>query len=255
MDKIDQKSTVPVDTMFAGDVVEIGPYTIDFLLQSGVADVSEAAGTIVIGQLPTYPVFNKIGDRVGEYTGSNLSTSLVFTTGVMDSTKEVGFEYNGNENQRITKTVEKLSSSLYVNGSWALDYISGLLIVKKKTTGASQVITSYKVKKLNLNASVTANVTFPTAGVQHNASTSAPGIAVSITSAAEVQIFAANANRDMGFFYNKGPNTVYVGLTGVDTTKTPVIPTGSFEWPSQVALYGINASGETSSLVGFDFTN
>jgi len=88
------------------------------------------------------PILNVFGDRIGEYSGEDISTSIVFTNGAMLNDQEKGFVYDALGNRRITKTVEKLTT----NGDWACDYSTGLIVVKKATTGTSQTLTAYKVR-------------------------------------------------------------------------------------------------------------
>jgi len=139
----DQKTPTVVATMSATEVTTVSSSTITFYLEDGTADAGSAAGTIVIGRLGQAPILNQFGDRIGEYSGSSLSTSIVFTSGgAMIGDQEKGFVYDADANQRITKTAAKLT----VNGDWACDYLTGLFIIKKATTGTTQAITSYLVR-------------------------------------------------------------------------------------------------------------
>lgn len=136
------KTPIRVD---AGKSIDtVSSEVVTFLTTAGATDSGEIAGTIVYGQLAKSPVLNKIGDREGEYTGSALSTSITFTTGVMDSTKEVGFVYDAHGNDRLTRTAEKVEAAGI--GAWACDYFTGCLVICKATTGTSQTITSYKAR-------------------------------------------------------------------------------------------------------------
>lgn len=136
--------TVTYDTA-AHTLTPVLNETITFLTLAGAVDAGEAVGTIVYANLLKAPVYNLIGDRIGDYNpASFLESSLVFTTGVMDSTLQYGFIFSANEDDRLTKTADYLS--LKANGAWAIDYETGLIIIKKKTTGTSQLITSYNVK-------------------------------------------------------------------------------------------------------------
>lgn len=126
-----------------GKTVEtVSSEVVSFIKTDGTADAGEVAGTIVYGRLAKSPVLNLLGDREGEYTGSSLSTSITFTTGVMNSTKEVGFVYDGRADERLTLTAAKLTE----NGQWSCDYYTGLFVIKKLTAGTSQTITSYKAR-------------------------------------------------------------------------------------------------------------
>jgi|SRR5215204_574201 len=141
----DQKTPVLASSYFAHIVVPQDPAILSFTKQDGTADAGEIAGTIVLSKLRG-PIFNALGDRLGEYTGSDLSSSIVFSAGVMDPDEEVAFNYNGTENQRITDTIAALSKVGVPNGSWACDYLTGLLIIKKLTAGTTQTITTWKVQ-------------------------------------------------------------------------------------------------------------
>lgn len=138
-----QKSPTIVETLSSYTIQSVSAESLTFIKQDGTADAGEAAGTIVLAKLAKAPVLNLFGDRIGEYSGSALSTSISFTTGVMDSTLECGFIHGGMLNERITQTIAYLATK--ANGSWACDYLTGLIILKKKTTGTSQSI-SYKVR-------------------------------------------------------------------------------------------------------------
>lgn len=140
-----QKSPVITEILSSYTISSVSSESLSFFTQAGAADAGEAAGTVVIAKLAKSPVLNLFGDRLGEYSGSALSTSISFSTGVMDSTLECGFIMDGDLNQRITKTVASMATKS--NGAWACDYLTGLIIVKKKTTGTSQTITSYKVRR------------------------------------------------------------------------------------------------------------
>lgn len=139
------KTPVITEMLTSFAIQSVASESLTFLTQAGAADAGEAAGVIVLGKLAKAPVLNLMGDRLGEFTGSAFSTSISFTTGVLDSTKEVGFIYDGVGNERITKTIAFLAQSTVANGSWACDYLTGLIIVKKKTSDTSQTI-SYKVR-------------------------------------------------------------------------------------------------------------
>lgn len=137
-----------MDKNISSNVLQtISSESVSFLTQAGAADAGEAAGTIVLGQLAYDKVLNLPGSDIGLKAGNSISSSLVFTTGVMDSTLEVAWDYSKNgTNAQITNMIAVLGGAGYANGSWSLDYFTGLLVVKKKTTGTSQVITSYKVR-------------------------------------------------------------------------------------------------------------
>lgn len=138
-----QKSPTMVETLASYNILSVASESLTFYTQAGAVDSGEAIGTIVIGKLAKAPILNLFGDRLGEFSGSAISTSISFTTGVLDSTLECGFIHSGSLNERITQTVAMLATK--TNGSWACDYLTGLIIVKKKTTGTSQTI-NYKVR-------------------------------------------------------------------------------------------------------------
>lgn len=138
----DQKTPTIVSTVSATEVVTVSSEVVSFLLEDGTADAGSAAGTIALGTTAQAPILNVFGDRIGEYSGEAISTSIVFTNGAMLNGQEKGFVYDALGNRRITKTIEKLTT----NGDWACDYATGLFIVKKATAGTSQTLTTYKVR-------------------------------------------------------------------------------------------------------------
>jgi hypothetical protein len=134
-----QSTTAFSATAISGEVVT-------FTTIAGVTDAATAAGTIVYGKLAFAPILGILKDRTGEFNPSTGSIgSLVFTTGVMDSALEVAFGGSPMSDDKTQKTAAALALSTAPNGSWAVDYQTGLLIVKKKTTGTTQTITSYSV--------------------------------------------------------------------------------------------------------------
>lgn len=146
-----QKSPTVVETLASYNILSVASESLTFYTQAGAVDSGQAIGTIVIGKLAKAPVLNLFGDRLGEFSGSAISTSISFTTGVLDSTLEYGFIYSGSLNERIAQTVAMLATKN--NGAWACDYLTGLIIVKKKTTGTSQTI-NYKVRSSGESASI-----------------------------------------------------------------------------------------------------
>lgn len=142
------KSTrTPIRTDIGKSIENVSSETLSFYkIDTGLADAGEAAGTVVAGVLAKSPILTKLGDREGTYDPADkFATSIAFTTGVMDSTKEIGFIFDADGNQRILQTKALLDAQTG-NGWWACDYFSGLILVKKATTGTSQVITSYKAR-------------------------------------------------------------------------------------------------------------
>jgi hypothetical protein len=133
-----------VQTLNSFAIETIATEVLSFFTSAGAADAGEAAGTIVYAKLAKGPVLNKLGDRIGEYNpASAFATSVTFTTEVMDSAKEVGFVAMGPLGQRMADTATVLSFE--TNGAWALDYSTGLLVIKKASAATTQTITSYKV--------------------------------------------------------------------------------------------------------------
>lgn len=135
------KRPLPTHDVFSGS--QVGTTSAEtvsfFVLSTGVASSGEAAGTVVVGQLSKAPVLNKLGDRIGSNDATLFDTSVTFSDGVMVAAQEKTFLMNGLADERITKTAERLTT----NGDWALDYESGLLLVKKATT-ADSVSVTYK---------------------------------------------------------------------------------------------------------------
>lgn len=138
-----QKRPLAIHDIFKGSqVVPVASETVSFfVLSTGVASSGEAAGTVVLGQLSKAPITNKLGDRIGANDATLFDTSVTFSDGVMVAAQEKTFVMDGLADDRITKTVERLTT----NGDWALDYESGLLLIKKATT-ADSIAVSYKAR-------------------------------------------------------------------------------------------------------------
>lgn len=138
-----QKRPLAIHDVFKGSQVSpVASETVSFfVLSTGVASSGEAAGTVVLGQLSKAPVLNKLGDRIGSNDATLFDTSVTFSDGVMVAAQEKTFIMDGLADDRITKTVERLTT----NGDWALDYESGLLLVKKAST-ADSVSVTYKTR-------------------------------------------------------------------------------------------------------------
>lgn len=138
--------TQPKDNIIASTVATVSSETVSFVKQDGTADAGEAAGTVVYGKFLNDKILNLLGDEIGEKSGMGIATSIVFTTGAMDSTLEVAWDYSKNsKNAQILNMISVVGAAS--QGSWSCHYPSGLLVVNKKTTGTSQAITSYKVRK------------------------------------------------------------------------------------------------------------
>ncbi len=232
------KTPVRVDVGKSIDTVP--PEVVTFKTTAGATDSGEAAGTIVYGQLARSPVLSLMGDREGEYTGNALSTSISFTTGVMDSTKEVGFVYSANENDRFTLTAAKLTE----DGQWACDYFTGLLIIRKKTAGTSQTITSYKAR----SSGVTLNPGSISIGEVQSAAatTTSSGTQAVDTTAGGTQVVAANVNRYFTQCQNNGSVDVYFGTGTVTSSFLKVAAGVAFSWHSQEALKVLSSSGSVN---------
>lgn len=227
--------------------------TLSFLTSAGAADGGQAAGVIVYGKLAKGPIMNKIGDRVGEYNpASSLSSSLVFTTGVLDSALQVGFCYVGNLDQRLSVTAIEVNKG--ANGTWALDYQTGLIVVKKKSNATTQAITSYIVAALDI-AATSGSVDLTAVGgvalalgqalmaasipvtLASNQTPLVSGTATTSSvssSATNVTLLAANANRKNASFYNSSTEILYLklGATASATDFTVrILPEGYYEVP------------------------
>lgn len=65
----------------------------------------------------------------------------------MDSTKEVAWDYSKNgTNAQISNMVSVLGAVGIADGSWSLNYDTGMLVIRKASSATSQVITSYKIR-------------------------------------------------------------------------------------------------------------
>lgn len=139
----DAKWPLPVhDVLKASEIEDVSSETVSFIKMDGTADAGEAAGTIVYAQLDKSPVLNKLGDRVGRFDGTDLDSSISFADGVILAAGEKGFVTFGSGDERLTKTAAKLTT----NGDWALDYQTGIIVLKKASTATSLSV-SYKIKK------------------------------------------------------------------------------------------------------------
>lgn len=161
----DQKTPVMVENTLSSIKTTLTNKTITFFKQDGTADAGEVAGTVVFGVLEQAPILDLLGDRLGEYSGSPISSSLVFTNGAMENGKEKGYDYHGSNTERFKRTIAILENASVANGSYAVDYFTGIFIIKKATTETTQTITSYIVKTAPATGSVnvTADTEFPVA--------------------------------------------------------------------------------------------
>jgi len=126
----------------------ISSETVSFVTQAGAADAGEIAGVVVYGQLANNRILNLLGNQMGSKAGTGIASSIVFTTDVMDSTLEIQWNNSGNDmNAQIAAMITTVNAG--ANGAWACHYPSGLLIIKKKTAGTTQAITSYKVSRIS----------------------------------------------------------------------------------------------------------
>ncbi|MCP4255470.1 MAG: hypothetical protein GY775_19115 [Candidatus Scalindua sp.] len=104
-----------------------------FTLLDGTTDPGSPAGTIVIAKTFVGPVLSATCDRPGQFFESPLHSSISFVDGVIIATQEKGFVFDPNEDKRITLTAEKLTE----DGDWAVDYETGLFVIRKATAAAS----------------------------------------------------------------------------------------------------------------------
>ena len=130
-----------IDVQKASQVTTVSAEVVSFLLETGAASAGEVAGTIVIGQISRAPITSLTGDRIGEFSGEVMDSSISFTNGVMIAAQEKLFRLGGAIDKRVAVTAEQLT----VNGDWAVDYETGLLIVRKATT-ADSITLSYKIR-------------------------------------------------------------------------------------------------------------
>lgn len=145
----DAKGPFPVDDMTqASELITPPAEIINFILEDGTPDAGSPAGTIVYAQISRAPIYNNIGDRVGRFDEVNttanyfnLQTSLSFADGVAIFNQQKGFVANLSNDKRLTITASKLE----VNGDWALDHETGLMIIKKADATTSLSVT-YKIR-------------------------------------------------------------------------------------------------------------
>ena len=104
-----------------------------FTLVDGTADPGAAAGTIVYGKTALSPILNALCDRSGQFFSDPLHTSVAFTDGVIVAAQEVGFIYDGTKNERLEKTAALLLN----DGDFAVDYETGLFVIRKATADTS----------------------------------------------------------------------------------------------------------------------
>lgn len=143
-----------LDNIISSNITPIPSEVLSFVTQAGAADAGEAINTVVFAALANNKVCDLLGVVLGEKSGTGVASSIVFTTGVMDSTLEMAWNYSGNTfNAQKTAMIAAVGAG--TTGAWACHYPSGLLVIKKKTNGTSQTITSYKVRKQDV-----ANITF-----------------------------------------------------------------------------------------------
>lgn len=143
-----------LDNIISSNITPISSEVLSFVTQAGAADAGEAINTVVFAALANNKVCDLLGVVLGEKSGTGVASSIVFTTGVMDSTLEMAWNYSGNTfNAQKAAMIAAVGGG--TTGAWACHYPSGLLVIKKKTNGTSQTITSYKVRKQDV-----ANITF-----------------------------------------------------------------------------------------------
>jgi len=136
--------------LLSSSSITIASETLGFVTQAGVADVGSAIDTVVFAAFANNKICDLLGVMIGEKSGSGVASSIVFTTGVMDSTLEQAWDYSKNTfNAQRTNMIAVVGAA--TTGAWACHYPSGLLIIKKKTNGTTQVITSYKIRNNAIN--------------------------------------------------------------------------------------------------------
>lgn len=256
-----------IDELQSTAITTISSETVSFVTQAGVADAGEIAGVVVYGQLANNKVLNLLGNQMGSKAGTGIASSIVFTTGVMDSTLEIQWDHSGNDmNAQIAAMITAVNAG--ANGAWACYYPSGLLIVKKKTAGTTQAITSYKVRvstatlatgdieigavelkngasdlRAIINAANTARTatdnvllvqTIGPGGEVSGAEVATPTLANVAASASSVTALAANTARKDAFFWNDSTVTAYLkfGTTASATSCTVKLdPDDFYELP------------------------
>ncbi len=127
------------------EVIDITNETVQlYYWSSGVRtiDAGEAAATIVEGKLR----YDNIKNSSGSMEGNSGDTSLSFTCAAL--TTEVAFDV---ETFEVTDQHTGLSRATDItadlsNGEYMVDYSTGMIYGKKKTTAATCTATTYKIK-------------------------------------------------------------------------------------------------------------
>lgn len=124
---------------------------------SGVrtVDAGQAAGTAVEGKFAHSSILNASGTLLGTKNDSSVS----FTCAALD--RQVSFESLGITRQQLEATdsmtfANRLSTLTngMSNGDYAIDYRTGTIYGKKKTTGVSATATSYLIQAPSAEASI-----------------------------------------------------------------------------------------------------
>ncbi len=180
------------DNVLSSNVVKVPSEILSFVTQAGAIDVGSAIGTVVYSALSNNKVCDLLGIAIGEKSGSGVGTSIVFTTAVMDSTLEIAWDFSGNS-FNAQKAAMITAIGLATAGTWACHYPTGLLIIKKKTTGVTQTITSYKIRTTNQgDPTVTTPVT-PLDATDFTA-TASKGLHLSIASGSSITLVYRRLN-------------------------------------------------------------
>lgn len=214
-------NNVKAGTSVATNAAEV----MSFILTTGAADAGSAAGTIVYGKTALAPILNLLGDRVGNFYSSAIHTSVSFTNGVIIAAQEKGFVYNGTESERLTLTAAKLT----VNGDFAIDYETGLFVIRKATTATSVTITYKSPSEVSGGGGVATDVNLTKVG----------GVATSTGAGAS----------------NTGTLRVTQGSTsmqsqGVDTTGQDAYAT--IKTPSANATHILASCGSFGAIISLD---
>lgn len=190
-----------------------------------------AIGAIVSFSLGKTNIRNAKGNAIGSTT----DTSLSFATGVC-----------------TTEVTEDRFGKFAVAGDYFVDYYTGLVTVKKATTGESESATFKTVlTEVSLETSdVTINATFTTPSTF-------TAQQVSVTSTATL-VLALSTTRKFVTILNEGANAVRIGGSGVTYNGTVgtdglLLTAGSAVTIENTgALYAICASGLTATLSYFN---
>lgn len=260
----DAKSPTLARLINSASVETVLAEALGFVTSAGVADAGEAAGTVVYAKLAKAPVLNLLGDTVGEYNpDSNFATSIVFTTGVLDSTKEIGFVDSGDLDKRLELTAAIVAAA--DDGAWACNYLTGLMVIKKKSAATSQTITSYKIIEESSSAMNIAQ--FGGGAVTLGQKTSAASIPVVLPSDAAANSGSASSGdatymspSDFTAVYASGTTLTLTGLSFIPTTgqfmsvKRQDTTGVSVTYTPDVKAFSYNSTTGVLTVTGAAFT-